>query len=170
MSKDLDERADFYEYDRLESKLNLEEISYKEILFISISFIKKIALAELNKNEIGLSHKYINIVLDAIDIVTNLENKSEEFKIYEFERVKIWKYHHEIQDKMSLDKLFLRVSVCCFFDESFAIKDSIHYNVEDVLDNLYTLLYELEPKLCKQFTDHVLSSICPLQTDSLNKK
>ena len=158
MYKTLDGRADFYEYDRLENKLNLEEISYKDILSIFIDFIKKIALAEINKNEIGLSSKYINIVLEAINIITNLENKSEEFKVNELERVKIWKFHDEIQNKMSLDKLFLRVSVCCFFDESFAIKDAIHYNTEDVLDNFYTLLYELEPKLCKQFTDYVLVS------------
>lgn len=170
MCKSLNDRADFHEYDRLANTLDLEKIAYKDILFLFIDFIKKIALEEIDDNKIGLSREYTNMVLDAINIITNIQNKFEKAKINEFERVKIWKYHDKIKDKVSLDKLFLRVAICCFFDESFAIKDSLQYNTEDVLDNFYTLLYELEPKLCKKFTNYILLSYPPVQTDPFHKK
>ena len=151
------QRIDFYEYDRLDNALNLDKMPYETSMFLVLSYIKKLSLDESILSSLGINNKYLDLVMESINTITEITTIEDENKINELEKVKIWKEHDAIKEQSSKDKKFLRLAVCCFYDKSFALRDSMHYNAEDTFDITYTLLYELEPKLCRLFTEYILS-------------
>lgn len=145
------QRVDIEEYSLLEEKINIEDISYNNIILLCKKFVKKIITEDTY-----LDNKLKATILDSIEIT--YKSKSKVIEINQTQRKKIWELHDSIKENNGNKKL-ARLSVCCFYDESFSIENPGQYNSEEVLGLFYELLCDLNNDFGKQFTGFLLNEI-----------
>jgi len=155
MKKEQTEEKDYLlEYDKLSIDINVEKVSFEDAFQCCKMYIFHFLLNMEYLISIGIKEKLINLALNSINKSKESENKN---KINDIECIKLWELYDK--EKNSVNKHFLRIVITYFYNISSS--DKKHYTAEDIFINFYQLLYELDPKLCKQFTDYIFLS-CPL--------
>lgn len=149
-------REDLVEYNRLNSVIKLEGMSFDKVMNLIVGFLNSNVRKMLIECNLAIDVDVLSKIQECLDIAHQTSTGGSTAAELADARVTLWNIY-EAQAEGSDERRLARVTVCGLYDEDSA--EYATFGSEAMFETFFSVLLDLNPNCCRRFSDYAINEI-----------